>query len=124
MMRFYELVLLIRQDSDVNRTLESLLEFAKEKTSSFKVIKNESWGVRKLSYPIDNEKHANYVLLCLESDVRCLNDLNKRIKANTADFLRHVFIRVDKISDKRSPILDSDAESRFSERPRPASSSY
>jgi small subunit ribosomal protein S6 len=124
MMRFYELVLLVRQDSDVNRTIDALLEFAKEKSPSFKVVKSESWGLRKLSYPIDNEKHANYVLLGLESDVHFLTDLKKKIESNIVDFLRHLFIRVDQISEKRSPILDSDMDSRFAEKPRSSSSSY
>jgi small subunit ribosomal protein S6 len=124
MVRFYELVLLVRQDSDVNRSLDALLNFPIEKKFEFKVVKNESWGIRKLAYTIDNEKHAHYVFLGLECDLEVLKELEARIKANIADFLRHVFVQVGSISDKRSPILDSDDEPRPSERPRPAASNY
>lgn len=124
MIRFYELVLLIRQDSDVRRTLDALLSFPPEKDSEFKVVKNESWGIRKLAYPIDNEKHAHYAFLGLECSLEILRELEVRIKANIADCLRYVFVQADGISEKRSPILDSDEEPRPNERHRSASSSY
>jgi len=115
-MRFYELVLLVRQDSDVNRVVDSLLNFAD--SQALKILKRESWGVRKLAYPIVNEKHAHYVFLGLETSTEHVKEIESRIKSNTSDFLRHMLVRASEISDKRSPILDSDLETRFVEKPR------
>ncbi len=100
------------------------MNFPPEKKLELKVVKNESWGMRKLAYSIDNEKHAHYIFLGLECGLEALRELESRIKANIADCLRHVFVQVSSISDKRSPILDSDDEPRPSERPRPAASNY
>ena len=103
-MRFYELVLIVKQESDLKRVVCSTVS-NHTGSGSLRIVKEESWGSRKLEYPISGEKRGQYILLGLETgDVEVIKELEKKIRF-TPDILRHMLLRTHEISQSPSPIL-------------------
>jgi small subunit ribosomal protein S6 len=97
-MNFYELVFVVRQDmsyADLDKVTESLLEIVKNYDG--KVLVNEYWGLKNLSYEISNNKKGHYVFLGLEISIDCRNELERRIKLSE-HIIRHLVLRVEQVA--------------------------
>ncbi len=96
-MSFYELVFIARQDmsyADLDKVTESLIEIVKNYEG--KVLLNEYWGLRSLSYEISNNKKGHYVFLGLEISIDCKHELERRIKLSE-HIIRHLVLRVEQV---------------------------
>ncbi len=94
-MKDYELVLIIKGNE--NKTPEVLGKI-KELLSSknIKINKEETWGLKKLAYPIKKEATGYYVILNITCDYPNLNAIEKSLQINE-DLLRY---RIFKFEDK------------------------
>jgi small subunit ribosomal protein S6 len=112
-MNFYELVFVVRQDmsyADLDKVTESLLEIVKNYDG--KVLVNEYWGLKNLSYEISNNKKGHYVFLGLEISIDCRNELERRIKLSE-HIIRHLVLRVEQLAATPAQMLkDSSSEIR------------
>jgi small subunit ribosomal protein S6 len=110
-MNFYELVFIVRQDmsyADLDKVTESLLEIVKNYEG--KVLVNEYWGLKNLSYEISNNKKGHYIFLGLEINIDCKDELERRIKLSE-HIIRHLILRVEQISATPSHTLkDANSE--------------
>ena len=79
-MRFYELILIIKQDSDPKSFLSTFLPEGSVDVGQIKVIKREFWGSRKFAYQIGSEKRGHYVFLGLQAMPSSIIELKDKMK--------------------------------------------
>jgi small subunit ribosomal protein S6 len=104
-MSLYELVFIIRQDvssNDVDKITDEFIKIIKNDGGS--VIKNEYWGLRSLSYEINNNKKGHYTLLGFEGNGAIVSELERKMKLSE-DVIRFMTHNVEEISKEPSPIL-------------------
>jgi small subunit ribosomal protein S6 len=95
-MRSYELVFVVDPRLTEEETV-SLTDAVKELivNSQGEITKEESWGKRRLAYPINNFKEGSYVLLQVSSeDTNPLLEVDQRLRQNDK-ILRHLVVRRD-----------------------------
>ena len=99
MSRTYELVFIIEprlSDEEVVGISDDFKELIT--TGGGKVIKEESWGKRKLAYMIGKATEGRYVLLGIETDgENPLPEVERRMRQNE-NILRFLTIRIDNIN--------------------------
>ncbi|HVT59803.1 MAG TPA: 30S ribosomal protein S6 [Thermoanaerobaculia bacterium] len=96
-MRTYELVFLVDprvSDEDVVAMTQEYKQMISAGGS--RVVKEESWGRRKLAYPIAKLNEGKYVLLGVESDggKSALPEVEHRMRQNDK-ILRYLTVRTD-----------------------------
>ncbi len=107
-MPLYETIFITRQEisaQDVEKITENFSKTLTDNGGS--IVKTEQWGLRDLAYPIKKSNKAYYTLLAIDSPFVALKELERRLSLSE-DILRHVTIRVQKISKNPSaPIAKS-----------------
>ena len=93
-MNKFEVVLLFNPELSSNN-LNSELENFKSKLSSqsAKIVNEENWGLRDLSYNINKFKKAFYSFLQIEASGNVIKDLNGELN-QSENLLRYLFIKV------------------------------
>ena len=93
-MNKFEVVLLFNPELSSNN-LNSELENFKSKLSSqsAKIVNEENWGLRDLSYNINKFKKAFYSFLQIEASGNVIKDLNRELN-QSENLLRYLFIKV------------------------------
>lgn len=90
-MRKYDLILVLRTSlKDADR--KKILSGVKDSLGKAKVSKEDDWGQKALSYPIQREVSGYYVSLGIESDDALPSDFEKKLTAQD-DVLRHLLVR-------------------------------
>jgi small subunit ribosomal protein S6 len=95
MSNFEAVVLLSPEISSNIRSscLDSLEKIIKEKSG--KIINNEDWGLRDLSYKIGQYSKAFYNFYQIEIEGDSIESIKKTLNQDES-FIRHLFVRVDK----------------------------
>ena len=95
-MNNFEAVVLLTPDitSDVKSSSLDILEKVINEKSG-KIISNEDWGLRDLSYKIDQYSKAFYNFYQIEIDGDKIESI-KKILNQDENFIRHLFVRVEK----------------------------
>lgn len=89
-MRLYKFVIILRSSlTDAKR--KKLLDLVKDWLKDLKILKEDNWGQKALSYPIKKERSGYYVYLELEGNSMPA-DFEKRL-LREEDVLRHLVIR-------------------------------
>ncbi len=98
-MNKFEVVLIFNPDLADN-TLKSEVENFKSKltTLSAKIVNEENWGLRDLSYNINKFKKAFYNFLQIEASGSIIKDLSKELN-QSENLIRYMFIKVKKHQD-------------------------
>ena len=92
-MRKYELMYILRADLD-----EAARETTKQELADLLVANgatvdkvDESFGLRELAYPINDELKGYYVILKVSAEQVALYEFNRKVRHN-ANVLRHLII--------------------------------
>ncbi len=90
----FEVVLIFSPDLATN-TLNSEVDNFKSKitSQSAKIINEENWGLRDLSYSINKFKKAFYRFFQIEASGNIVKDLNKELN-QSENLIRYLFIKV------------------------------
>jgi len=90
-MKYYELVLMfsVGEDTLTNQTIEKYKSVITENSGI--IDRHEDWGSLKMSYDINNENKARYVLINFKANNIIIDQLNELIKFND-HILRHLII--------------------------------
>ena len=93
-MNKFEVVLIFNPEL-TNNTIDKELEDFKSKLKSYsaKIINEENWGLRDLSYSINKSKKAFYKFLQIETTGKIIKDLNRELN-QSENLLRYIFIKV------------------------------
>lgn len=105
-MKKFEAVLLISPEistksrSDINEDFKKIID-----NNNGKVINEEDWGLRDLSYKITNFSKAFYNFYQIEVDGNKIENINKVLSQNE-NYLRHLFIKVNKHQELPTKLSD------------------
>ena len=125
-MPYYEHVFIARQDissSQVETMVEGFTSLIEE--NGGKVAKSEFWGLKTLAYRIRKNRKGHYVLLNLDAPAAAVQELERNQRLHE-DILRHLTLRVDKLDDEPSIVMqgkrdrDSRRDRSSESRPVPA----
>ena len=95
-MNNFEAVVLLNPEIPTSVRSSSLNNFEKiiiEKSG--KIINNEDWGLRDLSYKIDQYSKAFYNFYQIEIEGDKIHNIKKTLNQDE-NFIRHLFVKVDK----------------------------
>lgn len=108
-MPLYESTFVVRQDvsrADITKLIDSFSEIVKQHGGS--VVKNEYWGLRNLAYRINKNRKGHYVMLALDAPHEAVKELERNIGLHE-DVIRHLTVRVEKIEEGPSIMLQKAA---------------
>lgn len=94
-MPYYEHVFLARQDlsqAQVDALAENATKIIEDNKG--KVVKTETWGLRTLTYKIQKNRKAHFVMLDVEADGTTIAELERQTRMNE-DVIRYMTVRVD-----------------------------
>ena len=122
-MPLYEHVYLARQDvtaqqiDELNSQYQTVIEGL-----GGKVAKTEYWGVKSLSYRIQKNRKAHFVLLNIDAPPAALAEVERQ-ESLSEDVLRYITIRVDEHEEGPSAMMrkadrERDRDERRGERRR------
>ena len=92
-MRNYELVMVITPEADAEQatsTVENVSRFITEHGGT--VSSQEQWGTKRLAYPIERFREANFVLTEFALEPTQTVELEASLKSST-DVLRHLLVK-------------------------------
>ncbi|HVV40201.1 MAG TPA: 30S ribosomal protein S6 [Nitrobacter sp.] len=104
-MPLYEHVFLARQDASA----QQVEELTNQITSVIggmggKVTKTENWGVRSLTYRMNKNRKAHFVLLNIDAPSAVVNEIERQERIHE-DVLRYLTVRVDELEEGPSAMM-------------------
>jgi small subunit ribosomal protein S6 len=94
-MPLYEHVFLARQDlsqAQVDALAENATKIIEDNKG--KVVKTETWGLRTLTYKIQKNRKAHFVMLDIDAPTGVVAELERQTRMNE-DIIRYMTIRLD-----------------------------
>ena len=107
-MRHYEIVLLIHPDQSGQVPAMTERYQAQIKEKGGLVHRFEDWGRRQLAYTIEKVHKAHYILMNIECDAKCREDLEHGFRYNDA-ILRFLILAKEGAETSPSPMAQADA---------------
>src|SRR5450759_5698340 len=103
-MRHYEIVFIVHPDQ--SEQVPGMVERYRSMVLSKggKVHRLEDWGRRQMAYPIQKLHKAHYVLMNIECNNECLDELEHAFKFNDA-VLRHLMVKMTEAVTTASPMM-------------------
>ena len=90
-MRNYELVYVVKPNSD-EEVREAILNKVKEVVATDgEIVKVDTWGTKKLAYPIAKFTEGFYVLVNFKSAVDVPKEIDRNLKINE-NLIRHMIV--------------------------------
>ena len=106
-MPLYENVFIARQDisgAQVDQLADSFTTLIAEQGGQVK--KREYWGLRNLAYRMNKNRKGHYVLFNIEAPPAAIAELERTMRINE-DVLRYLTLRIEKVDEGPSPIMQS-----------------
>lgn len=104
-MPFYEHVFLARQDASAQQVEELTAQISGIVAQmGGKVTKTENWGVRSLTYRINKNRKAHFVLLNIDAPAAAVAEIERQERINE-DVLRYLTVRVDELEEGPSAMM-------------------
>ena len=104
-MALYEHVFLARQDVSAQQ-VDALVEQYKGvlEANGGKVGRVENWGLKSLTYRINKNRKAHYVLMDIDAPAPAVHEVERQMRINE-DILRYMTIAVEKHEDGPSAMM-------------------
>jgi small subunit ribosomal protein S6 len=105
-MSLYELTFILRQDisnSEIKKVSEQLASVIKE--GDGKLLKEESWGMRYLAYPIKKNKKGHYMMIVFETTTADVLDELQRVISLSEYIIRDLLVKLKTFDNKDSIIM-------------------
>ncbi len=106
-MPYYETVFIARQELS-NTQVKDLVETYSKiiKDGGGKIHKVEEWGLRTLAYRINKNRKGHYVLIESDTPAAALLEMERQMRLSD-DILRYMSIKLETLSERPSPMMDS-----------------
>ena len=104
-MALFEHVLVLKQElstADLETELKNHTDTITELNGSIKY--NESWGLRNLAYPIDNNRKAFYEFMNIEIPGENIKTLNTKLNLNE-NIIRYLSVKVKEFGETPTAML-------------------
>ncbi len=115
-MALYEHVFLARQDlsqAQVDALAENATKIIEDNQG--KVVKTETWGLRTLTYKIQKNRKAHFVMLDIDANGATIAELERQTRMNE-DVIRYMTVRVDEHEKGPSVMMRKQERSERGER--------
>lgn len=108
-MRHYEIVFLVHPDQSeqVPAMIDRYRAMIEDRSGV--IHRQEDWGRRQLSFPIEKVHKAHYVLMNIECDLEALDEIKNAFKFNDA-VIRNLIITLKKAVTEPSPMMRKEEE--------------
>ncbi|MFZ5736570.1 SSU ribosomal protein S6P [Rhodopseudomonas thermotolerans] len=104
-MPLYEHVFLARQDASAQQVEELTTQITGVIESlGGKVAKTESWGLRSLTYRMNKNRKAHFVLLNIDGPAAVVAEIERQERINE-DVIRYLTVRVDEHEEGPSAMM-------------------
>ena len=104
-MPLYEHVFLARQDASAQQVEEFTTQITGVIESlGGKVAKTENWGVRSLTYRMNKNRKAHFVLLNIDGPAAIVSEIERQERINE-DIIRYLTVRVDELEEGPSAMM-------------------
>ena len=104
-MPLYEHVFLARQDASPQQVEELTTQMTGIVTQlGGKVTKTENWGVRSLTYRINKNRKAHFVLLNIDAPSAAVAEVERQERISE-DVIRYLSVRVDELEEGPSAMM-------------------
>ena len=104
-MPLYEHVFLARQDASPQQVEELTTQMTGIVTQlGGKVTKTENWGVRSLTYRINKNRKAHFVLLNIDAPPAAVAEIERQERISE-DVIRYLSVRVDELEEGPSAMM-------------------
>jgi len=112
-MPLYEHVFLARQDASPQQVEEITTQITSVVTQlGGKVTKTEQWGLRSLSYRIEKNRKAHFVMLNIDGPAAIVAEIERQERINE-EVLRYLTVRVEELEEGPSAMMrKSDRDDR------------
>src|SRR6202012_3178938 len=104
-MPFYEHVFLARQDASTQQVEELTTQMTGViEGLGGKVTKTENWGVRSLTYRMNKNRKAHFVLLNIDAPSAAITEIERQERISE-DVIRYLSVRVDELEEGPSAMM-------------------
>jgi small subunit ribosomal protein S6 len=104
-MPFYEHVFLARQDASTQQVEELTTQMTGiVEQAGGKVTKTENWGVRSLTYRMNKNRKAHFVLLNIEAPSSAIAEIERQERISE-DVIRYLSVRVEEHEEGPSAMM-------------------
>jgi small subunit ribosomal protein S6 len=104
-MPLYEHVFLARQDASTQQVEELTTQMTGiVEQAGGKVTKTESWGVRSLTYRMNKNRKAHFVLMNLDAPSAAVNEIERQERISE-DVIRYLTVRVEEHEEGPSAMM-------------------
>jgi small subunit ribosomal protein S6 len=104
-MPLYEHVFLARQDASAQQVEELTTQLTGViEGLGGKVTKTESWGVRSLTYRMNKNRKAHFVMFNIDGPSAVVSEIERQERINE-DVIRYITVRVDELEEGPSAMM-------------------
>src|SRR6476619_3623030 len=104
-MPFYEHVFLARQDASTQQVEELTTQMTGiVEQAGGKVTKTENWGVRSLTYRMNKNRKAHFVLLNIDAPSTAVSEIERQERISE-DVIRYLTVRVEEHEEGPSAMM-------------------
>jgi small subunit ribosomal protein S6 len=104
-MALYEHVFLARQDASTQQVEELTAQMTGiVEGLGGKVVKTESWGVRSLTYRMNKNRKAHFVLLNIDAPSAAIAEIERQERISE-DVIRYLSVRVEELEEGPSAMM-------------------
>jgi small subunit ribosomal protein S6 len=104
-MPLYEHVFLARQDASAQQVEELTTQLTGViEGLGGKVTKTESWGVRSLTYRMNKNRKAHFVMFNIDGPAAVVSEIERQERINE-DVIRYLTVRVDELEEGPSAMM-------------------
>lgn len=100
-MRRYELMLVLRPDTDDDRVQEILDRTTRGiAAGEGQIVKVSPWGRRRLAYPISGQREGSYFIVVFDAPSEAIDELERSLNI-TEEIMRHLITRIERPASAR-----------------------
>ncbi|MBR1220511.1 30S ribosomal protein S6 [Bradyrhizobium sp. U87765 SZCCT0131] len=104
-MPLYEHVFLARQDASAQQVEELTTQLTGViEGLGGKVTKTESWGIRSLTYRMNKNRKAHFVMFNIDGPAAVVSEIERQERINE-DIIRYLTVRVDELEEGPSAMM-------------------
>jgi small subunit ribosomal protein S6 len=104
-MPLYEHVFLARQDASTQQVEELTAQMTGiVEQAGGKVTKTENWGVRSLTYRMNKNRKAHFVLMNIDAPSAAVAEIERQERINE-DVIRYLTVRVEELEEGPSAMM-------------------
>ena len=104
-MALYEHVFLARQDASPQQVEELTAQMTGiVEQGGGKVVKTENWGVRSLTYRMNKNRKAHFVLLNIDAPSAAIAEIERQERISE-DVIRYLSVRVEELEEGPSAMM-------------------